>query len=264
MPRIIAVANHAGGVAKTTTTLNLGHALAEQEGPQLKVLLVDFDPQGNLTEGLGFNLEALPATVYDLVVDADPPLHTRDVIQHTSIPGLDLLPSRLDLAQAESHLFSEYNREHALSRILQPVLDDYDVILIDCQPSLGLLPTNALAAATEVIIPVASEPKSILGLKQFLHILERVRRKLNPRLQTTGILVTNHDARTLLARQMLEKLRDEYPNQIFPVVVPRSVRTQESSALGKSILSYQPASTVSGAYRALAQEIVKDAYATRF
>lgn len=261
MTRVIAIANHAGGVAKTTTTLNLGHALAEGKGRQRRILLVDFDPQGNLSEGLGFNLEDFEATVYDLIIEGDIARSTRQVIVETGIPGLDLLPSRLDLSQAESQLFSEYNREHALAQVLAPVLADYDVVLIDCQPSLGLLPTNALAAANEVIIPVASEPKSIRGLKQFLHILERIRKKLNPRLQLTGILVTSHDARTILAKQMLEKLQEEYPDHLFPVVIPRSVRTQESSALGKSILTYQPSSPVSEAYRALAQEIEKHAHA---
>lgn len=261
MTRVIAIANHAGGVAKTTTTLNLGHALAERNEPGNRVLLVDFDPQGDLTQGLGFDLNALESTVYDLVVDSEEPLATQDVILHTAIPGVDLLPANLDLAQAESRLFGEFNRELALSQALQQVKDAYDVILIDCQPSLGILPTNAFAAATEVLIPVASEPKSIKGLRQFLPVLERVQRKLNPRLQIAGILVTNHDSRTVLAKEMLALLQEKYPNLLLPVIIPRSVRTQESSALGKSILTYQSSSPVSKAYRALAEEIENHSHA---
>lgn len=258
MTRVIAIANHAGGVGKTTTALNLGHALAEQGS---RVLLVDFDPQASLSESLGLDPDSLPLTIHDLVLETQPTLTTATVIQPTGIPGLKILPSCLDLALAESQLFNEYKREQVLAGVLQPILADFDFVLIDCQPSLGILPTNALTAATELLIPVNSDPKSIRGVKQLLKTIERIRRKLNPDLHSAGIVVTNHDGRTQLGRQMLEKLREDFHRDLLPVVIPRSIRTQESSALGKSILTYQPASPVSQAYRDLAQEITKHAYA---
>jgi chromosome partitioning protein len=258
MTRIIAIANHAGGVAKTTTTLNLGHALAEQGS---RVLLVDFDPQASLTESLGFNPDSLEYTIHNLVLETQPGLTVAEVIQKTQIPGLSLLPSRIDLAKAESQLFSEYKREQILADLLQPVLPLFDFVIIDCQPSLGILPTNALTAASEILIPVTSDPKAFRALKQLLETVAGFRRKLNPSLHLSGIVVTNHDGRTQLGRQMLELLREEYPQDVLPVVIPRSVRTQESSALGKSILTYQPASPVSQAYRELALELTKHAHA---
>lgn len=258
MTRVIAIANHAGGVAKTTTALNLGHALAEQGN---RVLLVDFDPQASLTESLGLDPYSLRHTIHDLILETQPGLTVADVIQTTEIPGLSVLPSHIDLAQAESQLFSEYKREQILADLLQSVLPLFDFILIDCQPSLGILPTNALTAASEILIPVTSEPKAVRGVKQLLETVARFRRKLNPQLQLSGIVVTNHDARTQLGRQMLEVLREQYPRDVLPVVIPRSVRTQESSALGKSILTYQSSSPVSQAYRELAQELTKHAHA---
>jgi len=248
MSKIIAIANHAGGVAKTTTTLNLGHALAELGN---RVLLVDLDPQASLTEGLGIDPFSLPYAIHDLVLETKPGLVITEAIQKTDIPNLSILPSHIDLAQAESQLFSEYRREQILADLLKPILGLYDFVLIDCQPSLGILPTNALTAADELLIPVTSDPKAVRGLKQLLDTVTRFRRKLNPALKITGIVVTNHDGRTQLGRQMLELLREGHPHDVLSVVIPRSVRTQESSALGKSILTYQPTSPVSQAYRQL-------------
>ncbi|MDD9205238.1 AAA family ATPase, partial [Georgenia sp. 10Sc9-8] len=200
--RVIAMCNQKGGVGKTTTTVNLGAALAEYGR---KVLLVDFDPQGAASAGLGINAHELDKTIYSMLME--PRSDVRDIIEHTSVPDLDVVPANIDLSAAEVQLVNEVAREQALMRVLRPVLDDYDVILIDCQPSLGLLTVNALTAAHGVIIPLEAEFFALRGVALLVETIEKVQDRLNPRLRIDGILATMVDLRTLHSREVVERVR---------------------------------------------------------
>ena len=250
--RILAVCNQKGGVGKTTTTINLGASLAEYGR---RVLLVDVDPQGALSVGLGINPNTLDLTVHDLVLssgDIDP----HDAVLKTHVEGLDLLPSNIDLSAAEVLLVNEVGREHSLARALRPLLKDYDVILIDCQPSLGLLTVNALTAADGVVIPLECEYFALRGVALLLQTIDKVRDRLNPRLEVAGILATMHDSRTLHGRQVLERVVEAFPEHVFHTVISRTVRFPETTAAGEPITSYAQNSTGAAAYRALAREMI--------
>jgi len=249
--RIIALCNQKGGVGKTTTTINTAAALAEYGR---KVLLVDFDPQGALSRGLGVANEDVK-TIYDLMLDRK--LKAEDVIVHTEVPGLDLIPANIQLSAAEIQLVAEPGREKILAGVLRPVLGDYDVIMIDCQPSLGLLTVNALTAAHGVMIPVACDYFALRGLELLIqNTVELVQERLNENLKIDGILATMFDPRTLHSREMLNKLNEDYGDKVFRSVIKLTVKFKDSSAQGRPVTQYAPTSEAAELYRAVAREMV--------
>jgi chromosome partitioning protein len=249
--RIIALCNQKGGVGKTTTTINTAAALAEYGR---KVLLVDFDPQGALSRGLGVVNEDVK-TIYDLMLDRK--LKAEDVIVHTEVPGLDLIPANIQLSAAEIQLVAEPGREKILAGVLRPVLGDYDLIMIDCQPSLGLLTVNALTAAHGVMIPVACDYFALRGLELLIqNTVELVQERLNENLKIDGILATMFDPRTLHSREMLNKLNEDYGDKVFRSVIKLTVKFKDSSAQGRPVTQYAPTSEAAELYRAVAREMV--------
>jgi chromosome partitioning protein len=249
--RIIALCNQKGGVGKTTTTINTAAALAEYGR---KVLLVDFDPQGALSRGLGVVNEDVK-TIYDLMLDRK--LKAEDVIVHTEVPGLDLIPANIQLSAAEIQLVAEPGREKILAGVLRPVLGDYDLIMIDCQPSLGLLTVNALTAAHGVMIPVACDYFALRGLELLIqNTVELVQERLNENLKIDGILATMFDPRTLHSRDMLNKLNEDYGDKVFRSVIKLTVKFKDSSAQGRPVTQYAPTSEAAELYRAVAREMV--------
>jgi chromosome partitioning protein len=249
--RVIALCNQKGGVGKTTTTINLGAALAEYGR---RVLLIDFDPQGALSVGLGVNTHMLDLTVYNLLMQRN--VSIDDVLLKTNVAGLDLLPSNIDLSAAEVQLVGEVAREMTLQRILKPVLDDYDYVLIDCQPSLGLLTVNALTAAHGVVVPLECEFFSLRGVALLVDTVEKVRERLNPELELEGILATMYDARTVHARQVLARVVEAFGDKVYDTVIARTVRFPETTVAGEPITSWAPGSSGAKAYRALAREVI--------
>jgi chromosome partitioning protein len=249
--RIIALANQKGGVGKTTTTINLGAALAERG---FEVLIVDFDPQGGCGIGLGVEPAALDLSVYTVLLDRS--VDVEAVIQKTSVHDLDLLPSNIDLAAAELMLVQEVAREQTLLRILAPLRPKYDFILIDCPPSLGLLTINALTAADGVIVPIECEYYALRGMALLMDSIDRVRDRLNPRLQVEGILATMYDGRTLHAKEVLARVREAFGRRLFDTVVRKTIRFAEAPVVGEPILVYAPASPGAQAYRQLAEEVM--------
>lgn len=249
---ILAMCNQKGGVGKTTSTINMGAALAEFGR---KVLLVDLDPQGALSAGLGIPHEDLDLTVYNLIIDSD--TDVRDAIHHTSVPGLDLVPANIDLSAAEIQLVNEVGREQALGRALRPVRRDYDFIIVDCQPSLGLLTVNALTIAQGVIIPMECEYFSLRGLALLTDTVGKVRDRLNFDLEVLGILVTMFDRRTLHAREVMERLIEVFGDTVFDTVITRTVRFPETSVAGEPITQWAPKSPGADQYRNLAREVIE-------
>lgn len=249
--QIIAMVNQKGGVGKTTSTVNLGAALAEYGR---KVLLVDFDPQGALSVALGVPAHVLERTVYNMLMEDD--CDATDVIVHTSVPGLDLIPSNIDLSAAEVALVNEVAREHALSRTLAPVVNDYDYIIIDCQPSLGLLTVNALTAADGVLIPLECEYFALRGVKLLMDTITKVRSRLNPRLEVVGVVGTMYDARTLHTREVLARVVDAFGDQVFYTVINRTIKFPDATVAGEPITTFASASPAAESYRQLARELV--------
>lgn len=249
---ILAMCNQKGGVGKTTSTINMGAALAEFGR---KVLLVDLDPQGALSAGLGIPHEDLDLTVYNLIIDSD--TDVRDAIHHTSVPGLDLVPANIDLSAAEIQLVNEVGREQALGRALRPVRRDYDFIIVDCQPSLGLLTVNALTIAQGVIIPMECEYFSLRGLALLTDTVGKVRDRLNFDLEVLGILVTMFDRRTLHSREVMERLIEVFGDTVFDTVITRTVRFPETSVAGEPITQWAPKSPGADQYRNLAREVIE-------
>lgn len=248
--RIIAMCNQKGGVGKTTTTINLGAALARYGR---RVLAVDFDPQGALSAGLGVVAHDVP-TIYDLMLghEKDP----RAVIQQTGTPNLDVIPANIDLSAAEVHLVSEVAREQILAGVLRKIVDDYDVILIDCQPSLGLLTVNALTASHGVLIPLACEYFALRGVALLIETIEKVKDRLNPQLELDGIIATMYDPRTLHAREVLERVVHTFDGRVFDTVIGRTVKLPDASVAAKPILEYAPTNAAAEAYLQLARELV--------
>lgn len=249
LPRIIAVANQKGGVGKTTTTVNLGAALAELDH---RVLVVDLDPQGNATTGLGINPRSLDSTMYQVLLE-DVPID--EAIEPTEVKGLFVAPAHLDLAGAEVELVSMFSRESRLSRALEEVIDDYDFVLIDCPPSLGLLTVNALAAASEVLVPIQCEYYALEGLGQLTRNVELVRRNLNPQLEISTIVLVMYDGRTRLGEQVANEVREHFGSTVCRNVIPRNVRLSEAPSFGQPITTFDPSSRGAVAYRELAREV---------
>ena len=249
---IIAMCNQKGGVGKTTSTINMGAALAAFGR---KVLLVDLDPQGALSAGLGIRHDELDVTVYNLLVDNSATI--LDAIYDSPVDGLDVVPANIDLSAAEIQLVNEVGREQALARALRPVMKDYDYIIVDCQPSLGLLTVNALSCADSVIIPVESEYFSLRGLALLMDTVDKVRDRLNFKLEVLGILVTMFDRRTLHAREVMERLVEAFGDKVFDSVITRTVRFPETSVAGEPINTWAPNSSGAVQYRNLAKEVIE-------
>ncbi len=248
-PRIIAVANQKGGVGKTTTTVNMGAALAELGH---RVLIVDLDPQGNATTGLGINYRVLDQTMYDVMLSGLP---IDDCIEPTEVKGLFVAPASLDLAGAEVELVSSFNRESKLARTLDEVADQYDYILIDCPPSLGLLTVNGLVAATEVMVPIQCEYYALEGLAQLTRNIELIRDNLNPGLHIANIVMVMYDNRTKLAEQVVSEVRDHFGSIVCRNMIPRNIKLSEAPSFGQPITIYASASRGAVAYRELAREV---------
>ncbi len=248
-PRTIAIANQKGGVGKTTTAVNLSAALADRG---YRVLVVDLDPQGNATTGLGVNARNLEFSVYDVLM-RDTPME--DAVEATSVQNLFLVPTTIDLAGAEIELVPAFSRELKLRRAIARVIDDFDFIVIDCPPSLGLLTINALAAATEVIVPIQCEYYALEGLGQLLRNVNLVQSNLNQTLEISAIILTMYDARTKLADQVMHEIRTHFGDRVCRNIVPRSVRLSEAPSFGQPITVFDPTSRGAVAYRGLAKEI---------
>ncbi|AYY15450.1 ParA family protein [Actinobacteria bacterium YIM 96077] len=243
--------NQKGGVGKTTSTINLGAALADYGR---RVLLVDFDPQGALSVGLGLDAHDLDLSIYNVLMDGS--LDAADIMQKTPINGMDLLPANIDLSAAEIQLVTEVGREQALARVLQPFVAHYDVILIDCQPSLGLLTVNALSASDGVIIPLECEYFALRGVALLQETIEKVRDRLNPKLTIEGLLATMYDARTVHGREVLNRLIEGFDDRVFHTVVGRTVRFPETTVAGLPITTFAPTSPGARAYQQLAREVL--------
>jgi chromosome partitioning protein len=247
--RVIAIANQKGGVGKTTTAVNLAACLAERGR---RTLLIDLDPQGNATTGLGLTAAGLDHSMYDVLVDD---VELASILQPTELDLLTVAPASLELAGAELDLISEFSREARLKDSLAPLLHQFDVVLIDCPPSLSLLTVNALTAAREVLIPVQTEYFALQGLSQLLRTIDQIRRRLNPTLRVCGIACVMYDARTNLATDVVREVREHFGELVFDTVVPRNVKLSEAPSHGQPITVWDPASRGAIAYRDLAAEI---------
>lgn len=247
MGKIIAVLNQKGGVGKTTSTINLGAYLAKSGK---SVLIVDLDPQGNATSGIGLDKHSFDSTVYDVLLSGTA---ASGLIKDTSVAGLGVLPANANLAAAEVDLASEERREFRLKEAIRGL--EYDYILIDCPPSLGLLSINALTAAHHVLIPVQAEYYALEGLGQLLDIVQRVRQGLNPELQLLGIVVTMYDSRTSLSDQVVHELKKHFGAKLLNTIIPRNVRLAEAPSFGKSIMEHDKWSKGARSYKQLAKEV---------
>lgn len=252
MSRIIAIANQKGGVGKTTTAINLGACLAVAEK---KTLVVDIDPQGNATSGLGVEDRESRATVYDILIEGKSVSDTR--VKGVHFPCLDLVPSTRDLVGAEIELVETPNRERVLGRALNEIRDEYDYILVDCPPSLGLLTLNTLTAADSVMIPIQCEFYALEGLSQLLNTVRLVQRGLNPELDIEGVLLTMFDRRLNLSKQVAAEAREYFGTKVYRTSIPRNVRLAEAPSFGEPILLYDVLSAGAQAYLALASEIIQ-------
>ena len=250
MAKIISIANQKGGVGKTTTAVNLSASLAVLEK---RVLLVDCDPQANATSGIGVNPDELESSVYECILGQ---AEAEDVIFETDTPNLDLLPTRIDLVGAEVELVNEKGREQHLARVLGPLRDRYDYIIIDCSPSLGLITLNALTASDSVIIPIQSEYFALEGLGKLLNTVRIVQTRLNPHLAIEGLLITMYDRRLRLARQVVEDVRSHFKQLVFETLIYRNTSLAEAPSYGKSIIMHDATSTGAINYLNLAQEIL--------
>ena len=249
--RVVAVCNQKGGVGKTTTTISLGAALAELGR---RVLLVDFDPQGALSVGLGFQPHELDATVYNVLMERA--VTARDVLFPTKVDGMDLLPSNIDLSGAEVQLVHEVGREFVLGRVLAELIPEYDVILIDCQPSLGLLTVNALACADGVLVPLECEYFAMRGVALLMETIDKVSTRLSPKLGMDGLLATMYDSRTLHTREVLAGVVAGFSDKVFHTVINRTVRFPDASVAGEPITLFDPSSAGAASYRELAREVL--------
>ena len=248
--KIIALANQKGGVGKTTTTISLAGALAEY---RRTVLLVDFDPQGALSAGMGIKSHDVP-TIYDLMIGREKDV--RQAIQPSNVKGIHVIPANIDLSAAEVHLVNEVAREHILANILKPVAAEYDVVFIDCQPSLGLLTVNALTASHGVLIPLEAEYFALRGVALLIDTIDKVRDRLNPSLQLDGIIATMYDARTLHAKEVLERVVDAFDDKVLDTVIGRTVKFPDASVAAMPITEFAPQHASANTYRQLARELI--------
>jgi chromosome partitioning protein len=251
MAYVISIVNQKGGVGKTTTAVNLSAFLAKK---RKKVLIIDLDPQGNATSGYGFDKGQLENTVYDLLVNEE---DINNVISATSVKNVDMCPTNINLAGAEVELVSAISRETILKRAIEPVLDKYDYIIIDCPPALGLLTINALAACEGVIVPIQGEYYALEGLTQLMDTINMIKKKLNPKIGILGVVITMHDRRTQLTKQVVEEVQKYFGDKVFKTFIPRNVRLAEAPSYGQTIEEYDPKSKGSLAYQALANEVLK-------
>ena len=250
MGKIIALANQKGGVGKTTTAINLAASLATLEK---KVLLIDADPQANASSGLGIDVRKATYTIYECIIGK---CRTQEAIFHTEIEGLDIISSHIDLVGAEIEMLSIENREMALKRVVDPLKDAYDFILIDCSPSLGLITVNSLVCADSVIIPVQCEYFALEGISKLLNTIKLIKQKLNPALDIEGFLLTMYDSRLRLSNQVLDEVRRHFQDLVFKTVIPRNVRLSEAPSHGIPVILYDADSVGAKTYLKLAQEIV--------
>jgi len=249
LPRVIAIANQKGGVGKTTTTVNLGACLADLG---FRTLVVDLDPQGNATTGLGVENRGLETSMYQVILH-DVPLE--QCIEPTAVKNLFVAPASLDLAGAEIELVPAFSREGRLRRAIDSVLDDYDYVLIDCPPSLGLLTVNGLNAAREVLVPIQCEYYALEGLGQLLRNVDLVKKNLNPTLEVSTIVCVMYDARTKLAGEVVNEVREHFGDKVLRTVIPRTVRLSEAPSFGQPITAFDPTSRGAVAYREMAKEV---------
>jgi chromosome partitioning protein len=251
MAKIIAIANQKGGVGKTTSAINLAASLAVLE---FKVLLIDADPQANSTSGVGFDVRNVKTSIYECVVDDVDP---RSIILNTNTPNFDLLPSHIDLVGAEIEMLNLPNREKVLKQVIEKLQNDYDFILIDCSPSLGLITVNALTAAQSVIIPVQCEYFALEGLGKLLNTIKIIQNRLNPELQIEGFLLTMYDSRLNLSNQVLEDVKRHFNEMVFDTVISRNIRLSEAPSFGVPVLSYDVSSRGAQSYLNLARELLQ-------
>jgi chromosome partitioning protein len=251
MARIIAIANQKGGVAKTTTAVNLSSSLVEKGQ---KVLLVDLDPQGNATSGCGIHKHRLSRCIYDVIINEE---DIRNIIVDTELKELKVAPARIELAGAEIELVSQFYREGKLATALREIKNEYDFILIDCPPSLGLLTLNALCAATDVLIPIQCEYYALEGLSLLINTLEKVNRSINRDLKIIGVLLTMFDARTNLSIQVVDEVKNYFRGKVFRTIIPRNVRLSEAPSHGLPIILYDTKSRGAEVYRDLAEEVLE-------
>lgn len=252
MGKVIAIANQKGGVGKTTTAVNLAASLGSLGK---KTLLIDIDPQGNSSSGVGVDRRKLKNTVYEILLAEAKP---EDVLIHTGFQNLDLIPSSMDLAAAELELVNLKNRESVLRRAVLPLRAQYDYIILDCPPSLGIITTNALCLADTLLVPVQCEYYALEGLSQLMNSVRRVKRQYNQQLDIEGVLLTMYDGRLNLTQQVVDEVKRYFPRKVFATVVPRTVRLSEAPSFGKPVLYFDRSSKGSVAYEALAQEIIQN------
>ncbi len=249
MANVIVVTNQKGGVGKTTTTVNLAGYLAKNGS---KVLLIDLDPQGNATSGLGVDKNTVRGSLYDVLVRETP---IRDIRVSTNVKGLDVAPASVVLAAAEVELASQIAREHRLKQAIEKIKHEYDYIVIDSPPSLGILTVNGLVSADSILIPVQTEFYALEGLSQLLHTVQRVRMNLNPKLALLGVLLTMYNKNTLLSRQVESEVKKHFPNKVFDTIIPRNIRLAEAPSYGKTIMHYDKFGKGATAYKQLAKEV---------
>lgn len=249
MANVIVVTNQKGGVGKTTTTVNLAGYLAKNGS---RVLLIDLDPQGNATSGLGIDKNTVKGSLYDVLVREIP---IQDIRIPTSVKGLDVAPASVVLAAAEVELASQIAREHRLKQAIEKIKHEYDYIIIDSPPSLGILTVNGLVSADSILIPVQTEFYALEGLSQLLHTVQRVRMNLNPKLNLLGVLLTMYNKNTLLSRQVESEVKKHFPNKVFDTIIPRNIRLAEAPSYGKTIMHYDKFGKGATAYKQLAREV---------